>query len=126
MYSLLLRPKMHQQTSIHVNIRQADLGHLQGVDRKRQGGEGVPGSSWHSSLADCSEWSPSCACQRGSQQGRPQSSESAAPVEQTLPPAASVCDAGLRGNPAAASSFLVPAGSRSGSEQGLGGHPGTL
>lgn len=96
------------------------------MDRKRQGREGVPGSSWHSSLVDCSVWSPSCACQHGSQQGHSQSSGSVAPVEQTLPLADSVFDAGLRENPTAASSFLVPAESRSGSEQGLGGYPGTL
>lgn len=118
----------YQQGSvaIHMHTQQADLGYLWGAGRKQQGGEGVPGSSWHNALVGCSEWSPSCVCQRGSQQGHSQSSRSAAPAEQTLASAISACDAGLPVNPVATSRFPVPSGSHSGSEQELGGYPGTL
>lgn len=132
MYSLplltLKRIWTYQQGSvvIHTRTQQADLGHLWGVGRKQQGGEGLPGPSWRSALVGCSEWSPSCACQRGSQQGHSQSSRSAAPAAQTLAAIVSACDAGLPVSPVVTSSSPVPSGSHSGSEQEHGGYPRTL
>lgn len=124
----VLTPAAHTEEDlvIHTHTQQADLGHLWGVGRKQQGGEGLPGPSWRSALVGCSEWSPSCACQRGSQQGHSQSSRSAAPAAQTLAAIVSACDAGLPVSPVVTSSSPVPSGSHSGSEQERGGYPRTL